>query len=348
MLPAVRVFSGINGPFIRFCHAPSRLVQADGDRLMKAHLFGAHPSGWIALASLACVIVPLSIVSPPSVMPRADAVARLNADAVTLDTVRFDFDRAWRTSENTTGPAGAAEFDDAIARIQRSVERLGRSGDIEGQLAVPLGRAIAAYRDAVVATPPVARPRDSGLDAAAIASTIGQLATADEAALREPLLGMLDAQREFEATGEPRFTVHFNLWSDAFLTRLDALAIPDGTRSALAMKLAAYQHAALTRTDGRGAGPEAPRAAAMAVAAAVDNFDEAMADQRKAMIDAMNHRLGWLTGGAFALITAAAVVLGRDIRRDLGFAAGRTPVRATNQFAFPTIASGPSSIARHG
>jgi hypothetical protein len=327
---------------------PSWLVQADGDHLMKAYLFGSHPGRWIALAALACVVVPLSVVSPPGVMPRADAVARLSTDAVTLDTVRFDFDRAWRTSKNATDLAGVAEFDDAIARIQRSVERLGRGGDTEGQLAVPLARAVAAYRDAVAAAPPVARPRDSGLDAAAIVSTIGQLATADEAALRGPLLGMLDARREFEATGEPRFAARFNLWSETFMTRLDGLAIPEGTRSALAMKLAAYQHAALSRNISMAAGPKAPRAAAMAVTAAVDNFDQALAAQRKAMIDAMNHRLGWLAGGAFALIVAAAVVLGRDIRRDLSIAAGPAPARALSRFAFPMISAGSTSVVRHG
>jgi hypothetical protein len=316
---------------------------------MKPHLFGARRGRWIGLATLACVIVSLGVVSPPSLMPRSEAVARLQADTVTLDTLRFDFDRAWRASENAAGRIGVPEFDDAIARVERSVDRLDGGGGADARLAVPIRQAIGTYRDAVAAAPIVARTRDAtGTDASAIELTIGQLAAADETALREPLLGMLDARREFEATGEPRFAARFNFWSDEFLTRLSGLPIPEGTRSGLAIKLAAYQHAALNGIDFVGTGPEAPRAAAMAVTAAVNNLDQALTARRKAMTEALDRRLVWLAGGSFVLIVIAAVVLSRDIRRDLGIAAGRTPERAARRFAMPVISSAPPTFARHG
>jgi hypothetical protein len=314
---------------------------------MKPVLCSVRCGRWIGLATLACVIVPLGVVSPPSLLPRGDEVARLQVDTVTLDTVRFDFDRAWRASESAAGRMGVPEFDDAIARIERSVDRLDRGAD--ARLAVPLRQAIGTYRDAVAAAPIVAQTRDAtGTDAAAIELTIGQLAGADEMALREPLRGMLDARRDFEATGEPRFAARFNFWSDAFLTRLSGLPIPEGTRAGLVIKLAAYQHAALNGTDFVGTGPEAPRAAAMAVTAAVNNFDQALTARRKDITEALDRQLAWLAGGSFVLIVIAAVVLSRDIRRDLGIAAGRAPERAARRFAMPVNSSGPPTFARHG
>jgi hypothetical protein len=99
-------------------------------------------------------------------------------------------------------------------------------------------------------------PDGAGLDASAwaaadsalsaIETTIGQLRESDETALNEPLLGMRRDELEFRTAPDPRYARQLSWWADMFSARLAERTIPEGTRTALAFKLAAFQRDALS------------------------------------------------------------------------------------------------------
>jgi hypothetical protein len=89
----------------------------------------------------------------------------------------------------------------------------------------------------------------TGASVARIEATLGQLQTSDEAALHEPLLGMRRAELAFRASPDIQYEQRLIWWAGRFSELLAERVIPDGTRSGLAIRLAAYQHDALGLMD---------------------------------------------------------------------------------------------------
>jgi hypothetical protein len=95
-------------------------------------------------------------------------------------------------------------------------------------------------------TAPALQTRDpANVAMARIDAALGQLQAADEASLRQPLLGMHRAELGFQASPDPRFERQLSWWAERFSLRLATLKIPEGTRAALVLRLAAYQRGAL-------------------------------------------------------------------------------------------------------
>ncbi len=82
--------------------------------------------------------------------------------------------------------------------------------------------------------------------AEAIDATLTLLRSGDEAALREPFMGMRLAERAFRSGGDAWSAGQLSRWAGIFATRLDQVTIPTGTRAALAGLLAVYEHDVLT------------------------------------------------------------------------------------------------------
>jgi hypothetical protein len=80
----------------------------------------------------------------------------------------------------------------------------------------------------------------------AIETLLGQLQTADEAVLREQLLGLRRAGIEYRSRADVQSAWLVASWAETFAERLEEAAIPAGTRASLTMKLAAYEHEILT------------------------------------------------------------------------------------------------------
>jgi hypothetical protein len=99
----------------------------------------------------------------------------------------------------------------------------------------------------------------------AIASMLGQLRTQDEALLREPLLGMRLAEKALLADSGSWSARQLSHWAAIFATKVNEIAIPDGTRAKLERLVAVYQNDALAMNNARlqdRHDAEMPRAAA--------------------------------------------------------------------------------------
>lgn len=102
--------------------------------------------------------------------------------------------------------------------------------------------------DAVAATNALS-PEPVSANLARIETMLGQLQTRDEAALHEPLLAMRRAELEFYDLPNAQYEQQLTWWAERFSERLAQRDIPEGMRTGLAIRLAAYQHDALARMD---------------------------------------------------------------------------------------------------
>src|SRR5579862_1254346 len=76
----------------------------------------------------------------------------------------------------------------------------------------------------------------------AIERVLGQLATEDEARLREPLMGMRLAAEALSARQDDWSARQMAYWTDVYAARVAVAAIPDGARSALMLRFVRWRH----------------------------------------------------------------------------------------------------------
>jgi hypothetical protein len=133
--------------------------------------------------------------------------------------------------------------------MQAALSRLSVSLIVLTCVLVPSGFATLSCADMSPARSLPAVSAEASRSDAGIETTIGQLQTSDEAALRQPLEGMNRAEREFQASPDPRYEQQLSWWADRFSARLAELTIPERTRTALAIRLAAYERGALAAME---------------------------------------------------------------------------------------------------
>ncbi len=137
--------------------------------------------------------------------------------------------------------------------------------------ACPESGNVAAMRDAVLTAGIAGAPSN------AIDSVLGQLQASDETRLQEPWLAMRLAAMRSER--DPRLAEQVSHWAAIFAARLDELVIPQGTRTNLLARLAAYERhhtpACATRCPRQQVDREAAQAAARTAEAALAAADRA-------------------------------------------------------------------------
>lgn len=103
----------------------------------------------------------------------------------------------------------------------------------------------------------------------AIDAVPGQLTTRDEAMLREPLLGVRIAGAALMSRAGSQSAQKLARYSESFSARLADVTVPEGTRTSLATKLAAYEHTALSVRHDEDPRREAERPVALPTGDAV-------------------------------------------------------------------------------
>ncbi len=212
-----------------------------------------------------------------------------------------------------------------LSGVSRALDRI--AGD-----ASPDGEAVAALRDAIVGydqalrqvrAVPSAEPSD------VIELTLGQLQAGDEARLREPLLAMRLAEAAMLSEPDPRSADQVSHWAGVFAARLAGMAIPEGTRSTLLARLAAYENGVLG-TQGSQLRQQSVQATLQAAAQTVDtalgNADRVLTAERqrlnKTFAAAFEAFARWF--GAALAASLTIVALGAFGRTAFGLGLART------------------------
>jgi hypothetical protein len=169
---------------------------------------------------------------------------------------------------------------------------------------------VAVLRDAIdLYAQRYSEPLPVDTSSGAIELVLGQLQTADEARLREPLLAMHAAEAILRLERDPHAADQMSRWAGVFAARLDGIALPQGTRTNLLARLTAYQRDVLSAADKQGSG-------ALAVETALTNAERALAaDQQQATnaFEGACKRFLWSFGAALAasLLIVGGVAFGR-------------------------------------
>jgi hypothetical protein len=303
-----READAFNVSFIRFRHrAPTELRTVPPEASMQVILsrWGSHR--W-RLPILAGIIVPLVLALLPG-----GPVRILARDVGFAQVIRVE-----TAAVNATGTAFARAHADERDALPRS-----REGAVSG-----LRRALASMPDnAVLAEVAALRaavqtyalsvamagsePGRSDASADAIDAALGLLRTEEEARLREPFLNMRLAEMAFLAERDPRSARLLEQWADTFSTRLNDMALPEGTRTRLSETFAAYEHGVLGANDAVSQNRETRQASARAVESALANADGALIAEQQRHNDAFAaawDRLWWLF--ATALLASALAMAG--------------------------------------
>lgn len=269
--------------------------------------WGSHR--WL-LPILLGIIVPLAFAQLPG-----GPVRMLARDASLAKTVRAE-----AMALNVTGTAFAhAEGSDAfpqareaaVSNLRRALAAIPDNASLAGVAALRAAVQTYAHSVTLAATPTGLDPRRSDASADAIDAALGLLGTEDEARLREAFLNMRLAEMAFLAEHDPGSARLLSQWSDTFSTRLNDMALPEGTRARLAETFAVYEHGVLGANDALPRNRKAGQAAAHAVETALANANEALIAEQQQLNDAFDtawDRLWWLF--AIALLACALAMAG--------------------------------------
>jgi hypothetical protein len=202
---------------------------------------------WVPI--LLAVVVPLLFAALPG-----EPLQILATDAGPVKHVRTEVEVAPYVLSGRSAQISKLRFS-GVRRAGMAAEASPESGNV------------AAMRDAVLTAGIAGAPSN------AIDSVLGQLQASDETRLQEPWLAMRLAAMRSER--DPRLAEQVSHWAAIFAARLDELVIPQGTRTNLLARLAAYERAVLSVRDAlprqqvdREAAQAAARTAEAALAAA--------------------------------------------------------------------------------
>lgn len=234
---------------------------------MHAVLSRPGPHRWL-LPVVPGILVALLFVALPDAPARMLVRdAGLNKDVrdetAALSTSRPGFLQARVAERDVVVEQSALAQEEAISGVRLPLDAMwnDNSPTREDLNAPP----IETYARAFTAAPALQSGIAPEASSDAIASMLGQLRTQDEALLREPLLGMRLAEKALLADSGSWSARQLSHWAAIFATKVNEIAIPDGTRAKLERLVAVYQHDALAMNNARlqdRHDAEMPRAAA--------------------------------------------------------------------------------------
>ena len=216
---------------------------------MHAVLSRPGPRRWL-LPVVPGILVALLFVALPDAPARMLVRdAGLNKDVrdetAALSTSRPGFLQARVAERDVVVEQSALAQEEAISGVRQPLDA--NSPTREDLNAPP----IETYARAFTAAPALQSGIAPEASSDAIASMLGQLRTQDEALLREPLLGMRLAEKALLADSGSWSARQLSHWAAIFATKVNEIAIPDGTRAKLERLVAVYQHDALAMNNAR-------------------------------------------------------------------------------------------------
>jgi hypothetical protein len=257
----------------------------------------------------------------------AGLMTHVRTEIATLHAARTGFQPARPAERDVWSGRSTPAQTLAISGVRQALDRMtGAAG--------PVGESVAAVRDTIAAdelTRAAAVARDAepaapALPANAMDSVLGNLQARDEARLQEPLLAMRLAEAGLRSGRDPRLAAQMSRAAGIFATRLDELAIPQGTRTTLKASLAVYEHAVLSLPNASArpwVDQQSSQLAARVVEHAPANADRTLAAEQRRV----NHAFetggnGFLWSFGAALLIVGGAWFGR-MALDRGMARAR-------------------------
>lgn len=285
-------------------------MQAVGSRV--------HSPGWIVSLLVIALTVPFVIAALPGgpvwILARhVTHVGREQRDMATLAAIRTYYDSVRQAEPTTlTGQSRAA-----LESIDHALTTL--TGDTASARAciAALRHAMSAYEAAAAPLTASLQQPDAAADLAeagaslnAIDRLIGQLTVEDERALRAPLDAMRLAATEHFWRPDSETAQGVENEAETLSGRLLALTIPNGTRAAIAARVATWRHVLAKQGLGMAPLKAGLSQAAISVERALEDAERGLAtDQRNAgaMFELARKRFEWILGATFlALMSLAA------------------------------------------
>jgi hypothetical protein len=279
------------------------------------------------LAPVLLLVVPLLVAASASAPIRSflnEDAADVRADIAGLAAIQSDFLTARAAEHRADGAQGTGTWEPRLFAIRRTLDTMPHGSSLSTDDVSALRAAVESYAGALASSGARGVPATPAAAADGLEMMLGQLQTRDEVLLREPILGLRLAVMGAGGDDAPMAqTVH---WSNMFAARLNEATIPDGTRTLMARKFAAYEHDLSRAGDVR----ERDRARDLALRAAARDVEATLAGASSLLVDALSRQgqssmsareqILWVFGGmTFATMTvmAGGLSLARAMPRHL-------------------------------
>jgi hypothetical protein len=286
-------------------------------------LMPSHPGlqRWL-LPILLAILVPLLFAALPgeplqTLARDAGLVKHVRNEMAALHAVRDGFRQVLEAEPVALSGHSAQVQTLTVSGVGQALDRIAAEAGPASEHGATLRDAVEAYawtltRGAAVDRYGGPTRQLASAPSHAIEAALGRLQAGDEARLREPLVAMHQAEAAMRFQRDPRLADQVSHGAAIFAARLDAMAIPPGTRTHLLARLAAYEHAVLKPDDALPrlqVDLEGTQAAVRSVEAALAAADRALTAEQLRLDNAFEAACkGFLWSFAAALGAALSIV----------------------------------------